>query len=333
MKLRYAWVAVVAALVALGPALAAQRATVTVRLGTIAPQNSIWHNVLREMGDAWRRDTGGRVALTVQVSEREDDIYRQMTISRQLQAASITAIKLSDLDDAFSVFGIPLFYRSYEEVDRVLEALTPELDRRLDARGLKRLNWGHTGWVHVFSRQPVTTLAELKRMKLFTSTGDTRMADWYRRNGFNPVPLDVSGIASGLPTGQVDVLPATPLAASYFGWYRDAPHMLDLGLAPLIGATVMSMRTWGGLSSEDQARLLAAARQAEDALRRGVPEQDREAVEAMKARTLTVTTASGPEWREAAEAFAKSMRGTLVPEVIYDQAVRERDAAREGAAH
>lgn len=45
--------------------VAAQRAILTIRLGTIAPQTSVRHTSLREMGDAWRRDTGGRVALQV----------------------------------------------------------------------------------------------------------------------------------------------------------------------------------------------------------------------------------------------------------------------------
>src|SRR5690606_33058633 len=38
---------------------------VTIKLASFVPEGSIWDKNLRQMGDAWRRATDGRVALTV----------------------------------------------------------------------------------------------------------------------------------------------------------------------------------------------------------------------------------------------------------------------------
>ena len=48
------------------------------------------------------------------------------------------------------------------------------------------LNWGHGGWLQLFSTKPVEKLADLKALKLYTAAGDDRMTQWYKANGFQP---------------------------------------------------------------------------------------------------------------------------------------------------
>ncbi len=52
-----------------------------------------------------------------------------------------------DIDDAFRVFSIPMFFDSYDELYYVMERMTPELSQRLDAKGYVLLNWAHAGSV------------------------------------------------------------------------------------------------------------------------------------------------------------------------------------------
>ena len=62
-----------------------------------------------------------------------------------------------------------------------------------------------------------------------------------------------------------------------------------------------------------------------------VPQQDREAVEEMQKRGLTVTTvdaATASRFRTLADELTSSWRGQLVPADVYDVALRERDAYR-----
>jgi hypothetical protein len=53
------------------------------------------------------------------------------------------------------------------------------------------------------------------------------------------------------------------------------------------------------------------------------------AVTEMTKRGLIVTQASGPEWRKAADALAKTMRGEMVPPDMFDLALKARDAYRK----
>ena len=103
-----------------------------------------------------------------------------------------------------------------------------------------------------------------------------------------PVPLAVTDMLTSLQTGMIDAIPATPLAALSFQWYSHIPHMLDAGLGPLIGATVVTRRAWDQIAPEDRTKLLEAAAKAEARLRAEVPKQDQAAIAEMKKRGLMV---------------------------------------------
>jgi TRAP-type C4-dicarboxylate transport system substrate-binding protein len=326
--LRFGVATVLLAALAIYPVHAAN---IVIKLGTIVPDGSVWAKSLRQLGDTWRKSTSGRVTLQVYAGGTqgsESAMIKRLNFG-QLQAASFTAIGLSEIDDAFNVFAIPMFYDSYDELQAVLVKLTPALDARLEARRFKRLNWGLGGWVQVFSTNPVKTVEDAKALKIFTSAGDDRQVEWYKDNGFKPVPLAVSDMMTSLQTGMVQAIPVTPLSALAFQWYQQTPYMLDLGLAPLVGANVMSLRAWNRISPQDQQAVLAAAAKAEKQLDTEVPRQDADALAEMRKRGLKVTHADDAEWRRAAVAFGQSMRGGMVPADIYDKALAARDAYRK----
>jgi TRAP-type transport system periplasmic protein len=329
MPLRLRWFVLGLALVAFAPALVAQN--VTIKLATIVPDGSIWDKSLKQMGADWATATGGRVTTTVYSGGTQGDdptVLRKIRVN-SLQAASLTAVGLASIDWSFNVFNLPFFFENYDELNAVLEKLTPVLRQRAEAKGFMLVHWGHAGWLQVFSKRPVQTLAELKTVKLFTSAGDDRMTQWYKANGFQPRAMAMTDILTGLSTGMIEAMPSTPLASMAYQWHKQTPYMLDIGLAPFIGATVIAKRTWDGIPAADRAEMLKVSSGVESQLRTEVPKGDALAVALMGAQGLKVTKATGGEWREEAEVLSKTMRGQMVPPDIFDLAVKERDAYRK----
>jgi TRAP-type C4-dicarboxylate transport system substrate-binding protein len=315
------------------PAPPAAAVPKTLKLATLVPDGSVWDKELKAMAAEVQHQTQGRVVLRIYpggVAGDDPDVVRKMRIG-QLQAATLTVAGLSDLDDGFEVFSVPRFYASYDELWHVIRALEPTLARRLDEKGFVLLGWGHGGWINLFSKQPVRTPADLQKLKLFAWAGDNKMVQWWKSHGYQPVPLASTDIMTGLTTGMIEVLPTTPLAALSLQWYRPTPYMLDLGVAPLVGATVVTKKAWQGLSPEDQKIVRQLARQMEQRLQQAIPAQDQRAVEEMTRRGLTVTH-PGPEqvkaWDQAAGQFATSMRQVMVPAEVFDEAAKARDAFR-----
>ncbi len=325
------------ALLAVLVASPAWAAPTKVKLATLVPDGSVWHKILRDMGESWSRETEARVTLLIYpggVAGDEPDMVRKMRIG-QIQAAALTTTGLSAIDDAFQVFAIPMFFNSYEELFHVLKRMEPTLRQRLEAKGFVLLNWGHGGWVHFFTKRPIESVDDLKRSKIFAWAGDDRMVQIWKNCGFHPVALAATDILPGLQTGMIDALPAPPLAANAYQWFRSIPNMADIGLGPLVGGLVVTRQTWSRISGADQSKLIAACRLAERRLEGEVPRQDTTSVVEMKKRGLQVTHVKGEraaEWRATAEVFAGRMKGGVVPQDILEMAVRERNAFRQQEA-
>jgi len=152
---------------------------------------------------------------------------------------------------------------------------------------------------------------------------------WFKANGFQPRPMATTDILTGLTTGMLDGMPTTPLAAMAFQWDRQTPYMLELGLAPIVGAGIITTKAWNAIPDADKPKLLAAAAGVEARLRVEVPKLDASSVEQMTKRGLTVTKPVGPEWKTQLDGLAKTMRGDSVPPEIFDLALKARDEFRK----
>ena len=306
-----------------------------IKLATLAPEGSVWHKVLKDMEADWARETEGRVVLRIYpggVAGSEPDMVRKIRLG-QLQAAAITSAGMIAIDDGFEVFGIPMFFQSYDELFHVLDRMEPVLTKRLEAKGFVLLNWGFGGWAHFFTRDPVSSVADLKRLKIFVPAGDDRAVQLWKSSSFRPVALAETDILTGLQTRMIDALPIPPLAALYLQWFRQTPYMVHGGLGPLVGGLVISRQAWEKIAPADRARILASCAKAEQRLQEDIPRQDTTAVHEMEARGLKVVRLdpkSASDWQAEALAFAERMRGAIVPPDVFDLALKERNAYRSG---
>jgi TRAP-type transport system periplasmic protein len=308
----------------------AAHAQTAVKLATLVPEGSVWDKNIKQMGEEWKAATGGRVTLTVFNGGAQGDeptVLRKMRLDA-LQAASLSAVGLGNIDASFNVFDLPFFFDSYDELNYVQDKLTPAIKKNAEKKGFILLNWGTLGWAQVFSKKPVQTIEDLKGIKLYTSAGNDQMVQWFKANGFQPRAMAMTDIMTGLSTGMIDGMPSTPLAAMLFQWNRQTPYMLDLGLAPIVAGSVISQKAWKAIPDADKPKLLEAAVGVEKRLRLDVPKLDENAVAIMSKNGLTVTKAIGPEWKTQLDSLAKTMRGQMVPPDIFDLAVKARDEFR-----
>jgi TRAP-type C4-dicarboxylate transport system substrate-binding protein len=105
-------------------------------------------------------------------------------------------------------------------------------------------------------------------------------------------------------------------------YYDPAPHMLDLAWGPLVGALVITKKTWDGFPPPLQKAMLEiAAKSGEELTTRNRKESD-ESVEAMKKRGLVVhavTPAIEAEWRAFVEPIYPKLRGMDAPAELFDE--------------
>ena len=308
-----------------------------VRLGTLAPRGSSYFKHLQAMGEKWRSAPGGGMSLTIYpdgTMGSEADMIRRMRLG-QLQAGMLTAIGLSEIEPAVAgLQSLPMMFRSLEEVDYIGEKLQPMLEKRLEQKGFVALFWTDTGWVRFFSKELVVRPDDLKKAKLFAWAGNTAEVDIYRSAGYNPVPLETVDILPNLQTGLINAVPLPPTIALAGQADRVAPYMLDLAWAPLVGALVITKKTWDAIPPAGQEILRATAAETGKLIKADGRRESVESVEAMRKRGLKVTPITPEieaEWRHEAEMFYPKIRGSIVPADIFDEVVNQLKQCRATA--
>lgn len=302
--------------------------TVRIRLATLAPKDTSFHKSLQTMGEKWRQASGSKVALTIYTDGTmggEADMVRRMRVN-QLQAAMLTVAGLLQIDESVTALQLmPMMFRDFEELDYVRDRLRPLLEKRMLDKGFVVLFWGDAGWVRFFSKQPALRPDDYKKMKMFVWSGDTRSIQVMKAIGINAVPLEQTDILTGLQTGLIDSVPSVPVYGLAGQFYGPAPHMLDLKWVPLVGATVVSKRTWDAVPAAHREAMLKAATEAGNEIRTRSRAESEEAVAAMQKRGLKVQTLTPDvltEWHKFAAEVYPRIRGKVVPEDVFDEVQR-----------
>ncbi len=139
-------VAVVAALTLATGAASAD--PIVVKIGTLAPADSLWAHEFKKLAKAIEGDTNGELKLDFQWNGQAGDevLMVQKIRTGQLDAAAVTALGLAatGVPDIL-LFDLPGLFTSWEKLDAARDALKDEFNKMFEAKGFSVLGWGDVG--------------------------------------------------------------------------------------------------------------------------------------------------------------------------------------------
>jgi TRAP-type C4-dicarboxylate transport system substrate-binding protein len=320
----------VVCLVSAVPAMAQQQ--VQVKLGTLAPNGSTWHELLKEMAEKWTQASNGTVKLRVYAGGtqgNEGEMVRKMAVG-QLQGAAVTSVGLHDIIAEPQALAAPLMFDSAAELQSALAVLEPKLDALLEKKGYVALNWGAIGAVKLFCTKPFKTPAEAAGAKVFAWEGDPGSVKAWKAAGFNPVVLSSTDVITSLQTGMIECIPNVPLYVLTARLFERAPYMIDVPWGWLVGATIVRKDAWDKIPADLRPKLLAIAKDLGKRVDAEVAKLNTEAVTAMEKQGLKVVKVDAAAWRVVAEKSWPVVRGEVVPAAFFDEVRALRDAQRAG---
>ncbi|MBX3703950.1 MAG: TRAP transporter substrate-binding protein DctP [Steroidobacteraceae bacterium] len=305
------------------------------RVATVAPAGSSFHKRLQSLSAEWSRGPGG-VTMNIYPGTQggELQIVRRMRVG-QIQGAALTSVGLGQIDRSVTALQfMPLMFRDWDDVDRVRERLRPELERRLLAAGYVAMFWADAGWVRYFSKTPIRSVRDLKPLRVYASSGDPDSIEMMK-SYYTPVVLEPDQILLGLRNGMIDALPVPAFLANFNQVAAYAPYMLDLNWAPITGALVVTDRAWKQFDAGTRDWLRESSGRAGDEMRRAARAEDEAAVQAMKdkhgLKVVALSAEAESEFRSEVARLYPRIRGTLVPEPMFDAAVATLKAGGQPA--
>ncbi len=305
--------------------LASTAADAQLKIGSLVPKNSLYHRELMQVGEAWKKSQSGSPKFNVFTDGSqggEAEMVRRMRIG-QLQAALLSVVGLREIEPSIAALqNLPLAFRSWEELDYVREKMRPNMEKKFLEKGYVVLAWGDAGWVRFFSKNPAFSPEDFKKMKFFAWGAEAEQQEIMKSLGYTPVPLEPTDILPSIQTGMINVVPSTPYFALASQIFNTAPNMLEINWAPIVGALVISKKSWDEMSPETQKVLRASSDKSGQVIRNQARKEVDEAVEAMKKRGLKVNKPNAEqlkEWQTLSESLYPRIRGKMVPAETFDE--------------
>jgi TRAP-type C4-dicarboxylate transport system substrate-binding protein len=305
--------------------LSAPLSALTIKIGSLAPDNSPWDKALKRVALEWQQISGGRVTVKIYgggIAGDEADMLRKMRIN-QIQGAAITGSGIGQIDPDFLVYQLPFVARTDDELDYLFARLRPRLEDLLEQKGFTFIAFVRSGWLRFFSKTPVTTPEDMRKLKFYVMEGTPEVDQAWKEMGFHIVPLPPNDAFAGLQSGMVEVFSASPLTAASLQWFALAPNMTDFNWAPLTAGLIITNQAWRQVPSDLRPRLKEAAQQALDGLAAEVGEVESQAIKIMKDNGLVVhhvTPDELKEWEQLADTAFSILVGHVISRDIYDEA-------------
>ncbi len=307
----------------------AAHATTVVKIGTLAPADSLWAREFKKLAAAIASDTNGELQLDFQWNGQAGDeaLMVQKIRTGQLDAAAVTSLGLAQTGvQDILLFDMPGLFTSWEKLDAARDALKDDFDHLFEAKGFTVLGWGDIGALKTMTVGfEVHHPTDLRGKGVFFLQGDAIQPRVYAAiGGITPRQLSLAEILPNLQGGTINVLVAPPLAAEQLQWTSRITHISTETLAFGIGAFIASSSRLQSLPANLREVMERRGRESSDRLNHMVRNLDAQAYARLKSTRVTYSPSDADrnEWKDLFIKVATQLRGSVFTPAMFDRVVQ-----------
>ncbi|MGD1971032.1 MAG: TRAP transporter substrate-binding protein DctP [Desulfobacterales bacterium] len=294
----------------MGFAAAAPAKTMAIKLATLAPEGSSWIETFNAIDAEIQQKTNGQVRFKFYaggVLGDEKDMLRKMYIG-QIHAAALTSAGLSAIFSEMDVFQIPFIFESHHEVDFVLAQMDAFFRKGFEKNNTILLGWSEGGFVRLMSTKPVATLADLRKLKVWTWEDAPMTRLIFEEANVSAIPLSVPDVLVGLQTGLVDVVYAPPSGAISLQWFTKTRYITDVKLIYLIGGVVIKKKVFDKLTPAHQKIVMDVWQRQMIRLKQKIRRENQEAMQVMVDQGIKIIVPSPDQVTEFVTVSTKAIQ-------------------------
>ena len=236
---------------------------VTLRFATIAPEGTGWAREFKAFARDAEAFSDGQLRIKWYFSGiAGDETVVPDRIRRGQLDAEAAAVTCSNIAPSLRVMRVIGMFRRREETHAIIARMRPKLDEEFRKAGYVALSITWFGSDVALSREPIRTMADLQRMRLWIWNLDPVWTTEMKMLGMHVVPLPVEEAGRAYDQGRIDGFLALPNAALAYQWSARTRYVSDLKIASLPACVIISAAAFEALPFESQKALRAAAAKA-----------------------------------------------------------------------
>jgi TRAP-type C4-dicarboxylate transport system substrate-binding protein len=237
-------------------------------------------------------------------------VLRKIRIG-QLHGGAFTAGGLGERYGALNLYGVPLLFRSLDEIDAVRAVFDPELAAGLEQAGFVTFGFIEGGFANLLANEPIRSVDDMRRKKVWVPEGDAISFMAMEALGLSPAVLPVTDVLTGLQTGLIEIAFASPVAALVLQWHTKVKYITELPISYSMGIFAIEKSAYAELSAADQQIVDEVMSRYIADLDREARDDNRRAAEVLATsglETVTVNAADVEQWRSTIESIHPQLR-------------------------
>ena len=246
------------------------------------PTGTAWTKIL----DDWVREvedkSNGRIKFRMYsggVMGDEPDVLRKIR-KGQLHGGLFTGYGIGRIYSPARVLEMPFLFKNVNESDYVREQIMPELEIGFRKNGFELLGWPEVGFIHFFSTKPITSIDDIKKLRIWLWQGDPLGEAFFKAANIDPIPLSIMDVYTQLSAkhGSIDTVYTSTFGAIALQWYSKLNYATRIPLTNAIGGIVISNRFFNKLPANLQQLLKTTGKIMSDEIRLNAREENRKSI-------------------------------------------------------
>lgn len=236
-----------AALLLLLPRLV-QADPVTLRMAAIAPDGTSWARELKAWARAIESGTGGAVRVKWYLGGiAGDEVVALERVKRGQLDGAAGALMCEQLSPTLRVLRVPGLLQGREEALYVLNQLHAQIAAEMSKSGYVYQGAAGFGLDIIMSREPVASLADLRKQRLWLRDHDDVLHQALTAMGLRIVTVPIHEAGDAYEANRLDAFVASPASGLAFQWVSRARAYTDVKIAYLVGCLAITNRIWDQL--------------------------------------------------------------------------------------
>jgi TRAP-type C4-dicarboxylate transport system substrate-binding protein len=296
------------------------------KFATLAPAGSAWMQLLEAWADEVRKKSDGRLVFKIYpggVQGDEPDVLKKIRFG-QLQGGAFTGYGVGHIYSPARALELPFLFNNIDEIDYVRSRFMPTIEQGYRDNGYELLGWMEVGLIYFFSREPIYSIDDLKKRRIWQWTGDPMGQAFFDASGIAPVPLSIIDVYTSLSTGLIDTVYCPPLGAIALQWFTKTRYVTNVPMANGIGSLVVSSRFFQSLPQDLQKLLKSTGQKTGEKLIEVTRRDNKESLEILRSKGMEfILNPEDLDAREVAEISRKAGESLMKSGYIPKSTIRD----------
>lgn len=228
-------------------------AETVLKIGTLAPVGTEWYDLLDKIAKRIKKETGGKVKIVIYpggVMGDEGEMIRKIRIG-QLHGGAFTTYGIKKIAPALGVMDLPLLFRNYGEIDKIITKFRAEFEGYFRKSEFKLLVLAEQGIGYFFTKKEnVSGFRDIAKTRIWGWKGENTILRTIKAIGTSPIYVAVPDVLAALETGMIETFDVSPLGCLGLQWCKAVKTMIDYPLRYELGVVVIHQKFWNEIPDD-----------------------------------------------------------------------------------